>query len=100
MTASPLSPPPVAGQWQDIASAPKDGSYIIAVVAPNDSRHLRHFAGRAFVIRHEGTTMMSGYDMGWAVYPGYGGAADHMFSHWMPLPAPPLPATLATESGS
>jgi len=75
--------------WRDIASAPKDGRYILAIVAPNNSRHLGHMAGRMFVIRHEGVTDPSGYDLGWAVFPGFGGALSYMFTHWMPLPTPP-----------
>jgi hypothetical protein len=79
-----------AGQWPDIASAPKDGSYILAEVAENDSLQFRHQVGRMFVIRHEGRTA-SGCDLGWAVYPGYGGAPDSFFSRWQPVPpAPPL----------
>lgn len=74
--------------WRPIETAPKDGRYIIAIVAPNDTRHLGHQAGRMFVVRHEGKTV-SGYDMGWAVYPGFGGSHDSNFSYWMPLPAPP-----------
>lgn len=76
--------------WQAIESAPKDGRYVLAVVAAGRGRHLGHQAGRAFVIRHEGTTS-SGYDLGWAVYPGFGGASDCDFSHWQPLPEPPTP---------
>jgi hypothetical protein len=74
--------------WQPIETAPKDGRYILAIVAENDSRFLTHHKGRCFVIRHEGTTT-SGFDMGWAIYPGFGGADDRFFSHWQPLPAPP-----------
>lgn len=74
--------------WQPIESAPRDGTYIIAIIAANDCRHLQHQEGRMFVIRHEGKTV-TGYDMGWAVYPGYGGASDIFFSHWMPLPDAP-----------
>ena len=67
-------------EWKPIETAP---------VAPNDSRHLGHQAGRVFFIRHEGKTAHFGYDMGWVVYPGFGGAPDGYFAHWMPLPAPP-----------
>ncbi len=74
--------------WQPIETAPRDGTFILAIVAPNDSRHLGHQSGRAFVIRHEGVTV-SGFDRGWAVYPGFGGASDCDFSHWIPLPPPP-----------
>lgn len=76
------------GEWQPIETAPKDGSYIVAIVAPNDSRHLEYHAGRAFVIRHGGVTD-NGYDLGWNVFPGFGGAPDFYFSHWMHLPEAP-----------
>lgn len=78
-----------AGDWHPMSEAPRDGSYILAIVSPNRGRHLEHQAGRVFSIRHEGVTEPSGYDMGWAVYPGFGGASDHDFTHWRPLPAPP-----------
>jgi hypothetical protein len=74
--------------WREIESAPKDGRYFLAIVATNRGRYLEHHAGRMFAIRHEGKTP-SGFDLGWAVYPGFGGASDHDFSHWMPLPTPP-----------
>lgn len=77
--------------WRPIETAPKDGTAILAIVAKNETRHLGHLEGRAFVIRHEGF-MRSGYDLGWAVFPGYGGASDFLFSHWMPLPSPPKDA--------
>ncbi|KMS60011.1 hypothetical protein V474_07990 [Novosphingobium barchaimii LL02] len=68
-------------------SAPKDGSYILAIVAENDSRHLGYMAGRMFVIRHEGR--LDDYDLGWAVFPGFGGAPDRYFRCWQPAPPPP-----------
>ena len=76
-------------EWRPIETAPKDGTFVLATVAPNESRHLGHHVGRMFVIRHEGVTSSGGYDLGWAVFPGFCGAADHYFSHWMPLPEPP-----------
>lgn len=75
-------------RWKPIELAPKDGTYILAIVAPNESRHLEHQTGRMFVIRHEGKTE-NGFDLGWSVYPGYGGASDHNFTHFSPLPSPP-----------
>lgn len=75
--------------WQPIETAPRDGSYILAIVAENDSMHLGHCAGRMFVIRHGGKTS-SDFDLGWNVFPGFGGTSDFMFSHWQPLPAPPV----------
>ncbi len=73
--------------WQPIETAPKDGGFILAVVAPNTSQFMQHHAGRVFVIRHEG--VLDGYNLGWSVYPGFGGATDANFTHWMPLPSPP-----------
>jgi hypothetical protein len=75
--------------WRTFESAPKDGSYILAVVAPGRGRHLEYHAGRVFVIRYEGLTMTD--HMGWAVYPGFGGASDHDFAYWQPIfPPPPV----------
>lgn len=70
---------------QPMDTAPRDGTFILAVVAPNTTRHLEHQAGRVFVIRHEGKTR-NGYDMGWSVYPGYGGEIDATFACWCPIP--------------
>lgn len=78
-------------EWQPIETAPRDGTPILAIVGENDSRHMGHLVGRIFQIRHEGLTRPSGYDLGWGVYPGFGGAPDHYFTHWMPLPCAPLP---------
>lgn len=74
--------------WKPMSDAPKDGTPILAVVAINDSRHLGHLAGRIFSIKHEGITA-GGYDMGWAVYPGFGGCPDEYFAGWLPCPVPP-----------
>jgi hypothetical protein len=73
--------------WRTFESAPKDGSYILAVVAPGRGRHLEYYAGRVFVIRYEGLTKTD--HMGWAVYPGFGGASDHDFAYWQPISPPP-----------
>ncbi|MCX7585069.1 hypothetical protein [Phenylobacterium sp. 58.2.17] len=74
--------------WQPISTAPKDGSYILARVAPLDDERWGHLAGRYFVIRHEGRTP-SDYDLGWSVFPGFGGASDRWFDAWTHIsPAP------------
>lgn len=74
-------------EWQDISTAPRDGTYVLAIVSGASDRW-ENLNGRAFVIRHEGQTS-SGYDLGWAVYPGFGGVADGWFVCWTALPAPP-----------
>lgn len=64
--------------------APKDGRYIIAAYRSLDG-YAEQLHGRSFIIRHEGTTP-SGYDLGWALFPGHGGVPDKCFSGWLPLP--------------
>ena len=75
------------GGWQPIETAPRDGAYIKAVVTGAVGRW-EHLNGRYFAIRHEGRTS-SGFDMGWSVFPGFGGVDDSWFSSWRPLPDPP-----------
>lgn len=82
--------------WQPIETAPKDGSYIVALAAGADDRWT-HLNGRAFVVRHEGVRENTGYDLGWAMFPGMGGAPTYWFSHWMPLP--PLYARQQAATG-
>lgn len=81
-----------------MADAPRDGRYILAIVAPGRGFHLEYQASRAFVIRHEGKTQ-TGFDLGWAVYPGFGGASDHDFSGWTDLHLPPTPAQEGNANG-
>lgn len=78
-----------ANPWRDMDFAPKDGRYVIAAYRSLNGYALQ-LHGRAFVVRHEGQTQ-SGYDLGWALFPGHGGVPDKCFSGWMPLPStPPL----------
>ncbi|CAB4140908.1 hypothetical protein UFOVP399_15 [uncultured Caudovirales phage] len=73
-------------EWQPIETAPRDGRYILAIVAEMDDYHMGRQAGRMFCIRYENFGDRYG---GWAVYPGYGGAPSSFFTHWQPLPTPP-----------
>ncbi|HKT52902.1 MAG TPA: hypothetical protein VJP88_00505 [Caulobacteraceae bacterium] len=81
-----LTPESAVYPQRDMASAPRDGTPILAVVGVASERW-EHLNGRSFVIRHEGKTA-SGYDLGWSVYPGLGGVSDDWFACWTPLPAP------------
>jgi hypothetical protein len=77
--------------WQDIASAPRDRTHVLVKVRDDafaDS-HFRHYAGRCFVAFHEGVSSGSGYDLGWALFPGFGGVSGGELEGWMPLPAAP-----------
>lgn len=81
-----LNPDP----WRPIEELPeewKDGRWIEAVVADSADDGARLTPGRVFVIRHDGVTR-SGHNLGWSVYPGYGGAHDRTFSHFRELKGP------------
>jgi hypothetical protein len=78
------------GGWcYDMEKAPKDGSYILAIVRQTDDRHMGRQAGRVFCIRYENFGDKYG---GWAVYPGYGGAPDSFFTAWRRIDVPPTRA--------
>lgn len=80
--ASPAEP----SGWRPMESAPRDRTYILARVAPRDGDdRWGYLSGRCFVIRHEERTP-SGYDLGWSVFPGFGGVSDDRFEGWLPLP--------------
>lgn len=87
--AASLSPPsPDLAEENErlrpMEDAPKDGRYIIAAYRSLDG-YAEQLHGRSFIIRHEGTTP-SGYDLGWALFPGHGGVPDKCFYGWLPLP--------------
>jgi len=73
-------------ELRPMSVAPKDGSYILARY--NNDYALdrdRHYNGRWFVIRHPGASPGE-YDLGWNLFPGYGGVSDLAFNGWLPLP--------------
>ncbi len=64
--------------------APHDRSFVLVKVRDDVPDGVR-YAGRWFVAFHEGKTA-SGYDLGWGLFPGYGGCDDSWLEGWMPLP--------------
>lgn len=68
-----------------MSEAPRDRSFILALYRPPEGHREARFRERWFSVFHEGVTP-SCYDMGWALYPGYGGVPDDHFAGWMPLP--------------
>lgn len=73
-----------------MSEAPRDREFILAKVADDGlaGGMGEHYAGRWFVIRHEGVTQ-GGYDMGWGLFPGFGGVSDRHFAGWLPHPRIP-----------
>lgn len=72
------------------------GEYVLARYRQNDDERTEHYSGRWFVIRHQGKTV-SDFDLGWSLFPGYGGVPDYCFDGWLPLPeARALPAEPAS----
>lgn len=83
--ATPAPPVDETDRLRDMSEAPKDGRYILAQYKSLDG-YAESLDGRAFVVRHEGTTP-SGLDLGWGLFPGHGGVPDKCFFGWLPLPA-------------
>lgn len=75
-----------------MSSAPRDRTFILARFRVPDDHAQARFNGRWFSIFHEGVTP-SGFDLGWALYPGYGGVPDDHFDGWMPCPDAALSAS-------
>lgn len=80
-----------------MGDAPRDRTHILALYNPPKDHPEARFRGRWFTIWHEGVTEPAGYDMGWALYPGYGGVSDSNFAGWIPLPRTALGATSHVE---
>lgn len=72
------------GALRPMSEAPRD-RFILAMYRSVDG-HRAHMDGRVFTVRHEGKTV-SDFDLGWALYPGYGGVPDVSFYGWMDMPA-------------
>ena len=69
--------------WRPIEEAQKDGSWILARLKSNTS-----WPGRLFQVRHEGL-LVADYNIGWSLFPGYGGLTDDDFDVFRPLPKGP-----------
>ncbi len=89
--STPAADPLASGGWQAIRSAPKDGTWIIARLDDLGVAQVRWHSdcdgwSRAMRVteEHNGKLISSGYQ------PSAFMRCD--FTHWMELPAPPLPA--------
>lgn len=81
--------------WQPIESAPRDRTHVLVKV--REDAFAGSYSGRCFVAFHEGATSSGGYDLGWALFPGFGGVGDADLEGWHPLPAPPVAAAEGVE---
>jgi hypothetical protein len=69
------------GELRPMETAPRDGTDILAQVRHDSSR----WPGRWFIVSHEG--VVDCYDLGWRLFPGFGGVSDQSFAGWLPMPA-------------
>jgi hypothetical protein len=88
LDASPttVSASPAGDGWQDISTAPKDGTVIDAFGSRN-GKPMR-FTNAAWVERHMGGTGEPLGEFHW-VFDGKDIYGDFDLTHWRPLPAPP-----------
>lgn len=72
-----------------MSEAPRDRTPVLVKLRDDafrcDGGRFSHYAGRWFVAYHEGTTV-SDYDLGWGLFPGFGGVVDANLEGWLPLP--------------
>ena len=71
------------GDIRPMSEAPRDGTFILAQVVASSANR---WPSRWFVVRHAGALSPNDYDMGWDLFPGYGGVNDAAFQGWLPLP--------------
>lgn len=82
-------------EWRSIESAPKDGTPVLVAVR-GMTGHWEHLNDRLFVARHQGYTP-SKFDLGWSLFPGFGGVSDFNICGWQPAPELPPPPTEESE---
>lgn len=75
-------------ELRPMSEAPRDRTCILAYARQIEEERWEHLSGRPFVIYHEGHGRLTDIDLGWAMYPGFGGAPDRWFAGWLPLPIP------------
>ncbi len=78
ITEALLSQSASGGGWQDIATAPKDGTKILLLIDWDDFSYVGRFMGDVWEVQWNG-------DVPAADDP------DWVPTHWQPLPPPPTP---------
>lgn len=68
-------------EWQPIKTAPRDGTYFLAMTAPRDGGdRWEYFGNRPFAVRYIS-------DGDWALFPGFS-VGDDWLAIWQPIIAP------------
>ena len=84
-------------EWQDISTAPKDGTHIIVFNGDGDKRFYTEPNAIGIVKwDNNGFTLSSGENAiyGWMAVDCCDGVTQYDPTHWMPLPPPPTDAMM------
>jgi Protein of unknown function (DUF551) len=76
------------GDWQPIESVPKDGRTVLLWSNYNSEAATYLWRERCWWASHEGVKIVESADDCHVTYKSEG----NIFTHWMPLPAPPSPS--------
>lgn len=72
-------------KWQDISTAPKDGTHIWAILDFQDSGGKEQHA-----VWWDDAETIYPWRILWGSMTLHSGVAEHVVTHWMPLPTPPI----------
>lgn len=87
------SPPEGMAGWEPIATAPKDGTYLLLWEQYSTHPFVGYWGFGSWSASHEHVDAEGGWDGANVV----DSISQDLITHWMPLPAPPLPASEAKE---
>ena len=90
--AHPPPPEGMVGGWQDIATAPKDGTYLLLWEQYSANPFVGCWAFGSWSVSHEHVDAEGGWDGAIVV----DSISQDRITHWMPLPPPP---TSSADSG-
>lgn len=82
----PSPPEGMVGGWQDIATAPKDGTYLLLWEQYSTNPFVGCWAFGSWSVSHEHVDAEGGWDGANVV----DSISQDRITHWMPLPPPPI----------
>ena len=96
LTKTPHSPPEgMVGGWQDIATAPKDGTYLLLWEQYSTNPFVGCWAFGPWSVSHEPVDAEGGWDG--AI--GVDSISQDRITHWMPLHHPPTTSAGSGKGG-